>query len=238
MGSIFGGGGKPDTSGQEAAAAQANALQKQMYEESVARSEPFYQAGVSGMTELQRLMGLGGDAGSQGYGSLTQGYSPEMLTEDPSYQFRQTEGQKAIDRAMAAGGKTFSPEAVKALQGYNQNLASTEYGQAFDRNRATQGDLYNRLAGISGTGQQQVSGLQQAGQSYAGNVGQTNTSLADSMSAAQQQAQQGRSSMFGTLGSLAGMGVGYALGDPTGKLGKFGGSMLGGQIGGAAGRYI
>lgn len=225
---LFGGGDKVDTSGQERAAAQSTALQKQMYEEGVERSQPFYQAGVSGIGELQRLMGLGGDAGSEGYGSLMQGYSPEQLTEDPSYGFRLAEGQKAIDRAMAAGGKTFSPEAVKALTGYSQDLASTEYGRAFDRYRAGQGDIYNRLAGLTGTGQQQVSQLANLGQNYAGQVGQTQASLADAMSAAQQQNAANRSSMFGTLGSLAGAGIG-------GALGGWGGAAAGAGIGRAAG---
>lgn len=232
MSKIFGGGSSaPDTSGQERVASEANALQKQMYEESVQRSEPFYQAGVSGIGELQRLMGLLGDAESAGYGSLMQSFSPEMLTEDPSYGFRQAEGQKAIERAMAAGRGTLNPQAAQALIDYNQNLASTEYGQAYDRYRANQGDIYNRLAGLTGTGQQQVSALNQAGQSYAGNVGQTNASLANTMAAAQQQAASQRSGMFGTLGTLGGAAIGGFFGGPTG-------AMLGSSIGGSVGRMV
>lgn len=193
----------PDTSGQVAAAREANALQRQIYEESVERGQPFYDVGLAGSEKLSGYLGLDeaqrGNVPEGSYGSLLQSFSPDQLTEDPGFAFRQAEGNKALERQLASQGKTFSPEAAKALMGYNQGLASQEYGQAYDRYRADQGDIYNRLAALSGTGQQQISQLNQAGQSYAGNVGQTNASLADAQVAAQQAKNAGKQSMFNTL---------------------------------------
>lgn len=162
------------------------------------------------------------------YGSLLTPFSMEQFEADPSYAFRQEEGNKALERQLAAGGKSFTPEAAKALQGYNQNLASQEYMNAYNRYNTDQSNIYNRLANIAGVGQttaQQLTGL---GQQYAQNVGQTNASVAQAQFDAQQAAQQNRSSMFGNLGSLAGMGIGFATGGPAG-------AYWGGQIGGAAG---
>lgn len=195
----LGGDATPDTSGTDRAARESMALQERMYEESVARDKPFYDIGVQGAKTLQDYMGLGADTGTERYGSLLAPYSPEQLTDDPSYQFRQAEGQKGLERQLAAGGNTFSPRAAKELMRYNQGLASTEYGSAFDRNRATQGDIYNRLAGVSGAGQTASQGLTSAGQSYAGNIGQTLASQADVRTAADQAQQARRDSMFSSI---------------------------------------
>jgi hypothetical protein len=304
------GGGGYDTSGMQQAAAESNALQKEIYEESVQRGQPFYDVGVSGMQKLADYLGLQGGASnqsrgqiyeslspqytrqvttggggaddaalraeanriiqSQGYyggesdprftteyerlrdsglygnrqqttqeidynalnaavdqamaqqqqgrpdyfGSLLQSFNPEQLTEDPGYNFRLDEGQKALERRLAAQGKTFSPEAAKALSSYNQGMASQEYGNAYNRYNQNQTNIYNRLAGIAGIGQQQNAALTQAGQQYAGNVGQTVGSLANAESAAQQaRASQGQS-MFNTLiGAGASLGGAYLLSD-------------------------
>ncbi|MDP5211380.1 hypothetical protein, partial [Microbulbifer sp. 2205BS26-8] len=61
--------------------------------------------------------------------------------ESPDYQFRLSEGEKAINRSAAARGNLLSGAALKDLNAYGQNLASTEYGNWF-----------NRLAGLRGEG--------------------------------------------------------------------------------------
>lgn len=90
---------------------------------------------------------------------------------------------------------------------YNQGLASQEYGQAFDRYRAGQSDIYNRLAGISGTGQTQAAQLTGLGQQYAGTVGEIGTSLANAQAAAGQADKLRQQSMWGNL-----IGAGATLG--------------------------
>jgi len=70
----------------------------------------------------------------------SQGLSPgELGTEqfnfqaDPGYGFRMSEGLKALERSAAARGGLVSGGAGKALQRYGQDLASQEYGNAFQR---------------------------------------------------------------------------------------------------------
>lgn len=47
----------------------------------------------------------------------------------PGYQFRLDEGNKAIQRSAAARGKLFSGEALKAVTGYSQGVASDEFAR-------------------------------------------------------------------------------------------------------------
>ena len=70
----------------------------------------------------------------------------------PGFQFRKEQGKNALDRSMAATGNRLSGRAIKAAQRYGQGLASEEFANRF-----------NRLAGLSGTGQTAVNTGGQAG---------------------------------------------------------------------------
>ena len=322
---LGGKGGGYDTSGLEKATKQANQLQERIYDESIARGQPFYDVGVGGLGMLADYMGIGGGSqktagqirqellprytsqaqpsasglnmfidpegnmvgrdsverdflrargvsrptsqdlsslsnedlmailgpqgysvyggqpesvvdyagldaavqerlGSQGtpdyFGSLLQSFGKDQFQADPGYQFRMDEGTKAIERQLAAQGKTATPEAVKALMEYNQGLASQAYQDAYNRYNQDQNNIYNRLANIAGIGQTQTGQMAQLGQNYAGNVSENLTNLATAQSQAQQAAAAGRGSMFNTLLGLGGQ---IALAPTTG-----GGSLLGG----------
>lgn len=68
---------------------------------------------------------------------------------DPSYQFRLQEGQKALERSAIARGGGLGGGTAKALARYGQNMASTEYGAAFDRfqrDRTNRGLILSDLA--------------------------------------------------------------------------------------------
>jgi hypothetical protein len=100
---------------------------------------PYYQAGTAGLGQLQQL------ASGQGV--------PEFLANNPAYQFRQQESQRALERSAAARGGLLSGQFAKALQERSQGLASEEFGNAF-----------NRLSGVVGMGQQagqQLTGLRE-----------------------------------------------------------------------------
>lgn len=150
---------------QAAAAEQALRLQKQLADEQVLRNAPTVQAGDTARNRMLDLLGLSDRTGAAGYGSINQPYSmagfdPNSLMRnfgaadfqtDPGYNFRMSEGLKALDRQAAARGGMMSGAALKAAGRYGQDLASQEYGNAFNRfqtNRASQTglftDAYNR----------------------------------------------------------------------------------------------
>lgn len=169
----------------------------------------------------------------EGYGSLLERFGMDQYQQDPGYQFRQDEAQKALERRMAAQGVTLggggfgevNPQAYRALDDLSQNLASQEYGNAYNRYVNDQLNTFNMLMGASGSGQQVTGQMAGAGQNYATNVGNLQTGLAQAQYQAS-QANQGGGSMFG---SLLGAGVGALLA-PTGQ--GLAGAQLGAGIGG------
>ena len=57
----------------------------------------------------------------------------ELLANDPGYQFRQEQARKALEASALAKGMGMSGATLGALQERSQDLASQEYGQAWNR---------------------------------------------------------------------------------------------------------
>lgn len=63
------------------------------------------------------------------------------IMNDPGFQFRLNQGQAALERSAAARGRLFGTETLANTNQLAQNMASQEFGNAF-----------NRLAGLAGFG--------------------------------------------------------------------------------------
>jgi hypothetical protein len=87
---------------------------------------------------------------------------PDMsvFTASPDYQFRRDEGMRGIEQGAAARGGALSGNALRALSGFNSNMASTEFGNFYER--------MARLAGIGGAATNNAMNL---GQNFANNAG-------------------------------------------------------------------
>ena len=133
---------------QSEAARNELALLTRMYEEGVARQAPFLQGGTQAFNRLVGLQTGGPEAAQQ------------FLQMDPGYGFRLGEGMKALERVQAARGGLLSGGAIKAGQRYAQDVASQEYGNA-----------YNRLAGLANLGPQAAGVMSNLGQQYATSAG-------------------------------------------------------------------
>jgi len=157
---------------QAASADRAAQLQADQYQQTRADQEPFRQAGITTQNELLRQLGLGGDSSTAGYGNLMHDFGAGDFQADPGYGFRMSEGLKALDRQAAARGGLISGGALKAAQGYGQDLASQEYQNAFNRYQASRGSKYGMLSGQQGVGQAATNALGAAGQNYATNAGE------------------------------------------------------------------
>lgn len=83
------------------------------------------------------------------------------FTASPGYQFRLSEGTKAIQRSAAARGKLFSGDALKAVEGYAQGVASDEFA------RHVAG-----LQSLAGVGQSATNSSAAAGTNAANNISQ------------------------------------------------------------------
>ena len=143
---------------QSAASRYAADLQQKQYEENVQRQQPFYQAGVNALPELVQA-------------SKYTPFSMAQFQEDPGYQFRLSEGQKALERSAAARGGLISGAATKAATRYGQDMASNEYTNAFNRYQAERQARLGPLQSLTGMGQTTANTLGAAGQTNATNIG-------------------------------------------------------------------
>lgn len=111
----------------------------------------------------------------------------------PGYQFRFDEGQKALERMASARGLRLGSSTLKEAARFGEGLAADEYN-----------NYWNRLAGVSGTGQTANSQQIAAGQNYANAYGQN--ALAGGQAAASgylgvnNAAQGGINNLFSILG--------------------------------------
>jgi len=125
--------------------------------------------------------------GSTGDGYLLKNFTNEDFVKDPGYQFRMDEGNKGINRASAARGGYDSGATLKALTKYNQDYASNEFGNAYNRDAANKSRDYGFLSGTSNSGQQAAGALVGAGQSAANAMSNSNMATAQQVGAYQMQ---------------------------------------------------
>ena len=153
---------KDAASMQAAAANRAMDQERAMYEQGREDLAPYREQGYTALKDIERMKPF-----------LTSQFGPEQFGQylDPSMAFRQRLGTQATERLANIGGGAISGNTMRALTDYGQNLASTEYGNAFNRFQTERSNIYNTLANIAGMGQQSVNTGVQAGQNFA--AGQT-----------------------------------------------------------------
>ena len=137
--------------------------QRRQYDTTRADLQPWLKQGTAAVGRMGDLLGTSG----------TQMSPEQVMAMDPGYQFRLDEGEKAIGRGAAARGMNRSGATLKALTRFGQDYASNEFG-----------NIWNRLAGISGTGQTTGTNLGQFGAQSAGNIGGLMTGAANARGAA------------------------------------------------------
>lgn len=115
-----------------------------------------------------------GDPNDPGFGSLLDPFDAEQFYkyQDPGYWFRLQQGTQGLRNAASAGSGALSGAAMKDLLAYNQDMASTEYGNAFNRYQVQQGNIFQRLSDVARLGQSAAAGVGSAGTQLAGNAGQ------------------------------------------------------------------
>ena len=186
---IFGGNKAADA--QKKATKKAAKLQREALAQQLALTKPYVEAGKNALAEYQKL-------------APYEDFGMKQFQADPGYNFRMAEGLKGLERSAAARGLLQSGGTLKGIQQYGQNLASSEYENAFSRylsQREARLDPYRYL-----TGQGQAAAVGQAA-----NVGSTGAALAEiaaqrgNVNAAQ---AAGAAGAIGNAFSSIGQGVG------------------------------
>jgi len=187
-------GSQNAASAQTNAANQANATQQQNLAQQQQNQQPWLNTGGAALGQLGYNLGLNGyqngdpnnpgvNSSTGSYGSLMTPFSQSQFQTDPGYQFRLAQGQQALDRTAAAKGGLLSGAQLKATDQYNQNFASNEYSNAYNRYNNDQTNMYNRLAGTAGVGQQSANMLGQLGSNTANQISNTQSNLGNALGA-------------------------------------------------------
>lgn len=172
------------TDAQTQAANQNNALQQEIFQQTTANEKPYLQAGKNSLATLMQGLGLApGSSGGVKHGSLDAPFTAAMYKESPGYQFQLSQGINAVDNSASATGGVNSGNTLKALTQYGQGLANTDYQQAYNNYVANQNNVFNRLFGVAGAGQNAAASQGGFGQGFANAVSGNNNAIGNANSA-------------------------------------------------------
>jgi hypothetical protein len=194
------GGSQQAKASKDAAKAQTKATkatiaqQERALERQIGLQEPFRQTGVNALAD---------------YGTASQ-YTPfgmDQFQADPGYQFRMSEGLKALERSAASRGILQSGGTLKDITRFGQDAASQEYQNAFQRYLTERQAKLQPLEYRIGLGQAAASGQAATIGSTAATVGGLTTSLGDIRSAGTMGQANAFTNTLGNLSSLATQGA-------------------------------
>lgn len=148
---------------------------------------PWLEAGTGALSEQQNILGLSGREAQQ--------KSYDDYSMSPGQEFLRKRGEKAVIRQHLAIGGMGGGRVRSALNKQGIGFAAQDFGQH-----------YNRLAGISNTGQQTGQQMGQFGQNYAGNAAQQygliGNARASGIYGGQQADARGNQKFRDTLGTI------------------------------------
>jgi len=137
-------------------------IEKEMYDITREDLAPFRETGYAALKDIAKFQPL-----------FQSQFGPDQFQQylDPSMNFRMKLGQQATERLGNVSGGAVSGNTLRSLQEFGQNLASTEYGNAFNRFQTDRGNIYNMLSNQAGLGQNAVNTGVAANQATAQNLG-------------------------------------------------------------------
>lgn len=153
------------------AARESNAMQQNMYDQTVARNAPWVSGGTQSFNALLDRLGLSGNTGAAGYGTFGRTPTASDVMAEPGYQFGLDQGMNVLQNQLNARGMNYSGEQLKAINRYGNDYATTKYDAAFNRNQAAQQQAYNQLSGAAGMGQASANNTAAAGAGMATQYG-------------------------------------------------------------------
>lgn len=165
----------------------AAATQWRMFKRGLKETAPWRRVGRRALPRLEELI----------YGG------PGEFEESPGYQFRLQEGINTLQRGAAARGNLLSGATQKALVGFGQDYATSEYDNFLRRYYESQQPLFG-LAGMGGTTAAQTAGMaQQTG----ANIGQMQMQGGNLLAQGQMGAGMAGASAYGHYGNILNQGI-------------------------------
>lgn len=156
---------------QQASAAEAAKIQKEMYEQSRTDLAPWREAGGRAVTGMEDK-------------DYMRDFTMSDFNADPGYQFRMDEGTKALERSAAAKGGLMGGATLKGLTRFSQDTASNEYQNAYSRFNADRDRRFGRLSDLSRQGQSAAGQTANNAMSYGQNMADTYTGMGNAIASA------------------------------------------------------
>jgi len=180
-------------------------FQREIFEQQREDNAPWREIGEQSLRQLQ--------AGVKD-GRFTPGRFDFTFEESPGYQFRRQEGINALDASASARGRLQSGAQARAVTRYGSDLASQEYGNAFNRalteygvEADRRGQQFNQLASLSNVGQVANQQTAAARGQMAQSVGQSTQATGNALAQGALGAGQARASGYQNMAGAANQGM-------------------------------
>lgn len=147
----------------------------QMYQQGRTDQMPWMDAGNAALKQINRGLKKGGD--------FNRDFTLADFQAEPGYEFRRTEGLRGIEQSAAARGGALSGNTLRALNDFNSNIASDEFGNAYSRWNSDRDRRFARLSNVSSQGQSAAAGVGSMGMQAAGMMVNANGQMMDANSA-------------------------------------------------------
>jgi hypothetical protein len=185
--------------------------QERMFNRQVALQEPFRETGLAAQNRLADLLGISGRTNEPSYGYGLQRFTMDNYQADPGYGFRLKRGLDAMERTAAARGGLLSGNQLRGAMEFGQDLASQEYGNAFNRYQTERANILNPLQSLGGVGQTATNTLTNAAGNLGAGMAGAYSNLGNALGASAINAGNARASGYmGTANALSGA-VGQGL---------------------------
>lgn len=189
-----------DAADKQSLAAQQNIMtQKEETRRAELMTKPYREAGKEALSVIRE----GIKSGEFGPDSFK---FDQNNWKDPGYQFRVTQGLKALTNRANAAGNSQSGAQQKALMAYGQDMASQEYQNSFNRAVTEHGlnqQGFRDLQSIANSGQNATNMMVNARQTGANNQMASNSMSADAQANADITGGMQRASSYRNFADIA-----------------------------------
>lgn len=149
-------------------------FQNEEWDKQQQNQQPFLDAGQGAVLNLSQLLSKPGSGLLSPYGQTFKAPTLEEAENAPGYQFQRDQGLQALQNSAAARGELLDPNTQRALIGYGEGAAQSDYNNVYSQALQTFGtnydvwhqgqqDAYGRLMGLTGVGQTSAGQLGQEG---------------------------------------------------------------------------
>ena len=142
--------------------------------------------------------------GMMGFGAFARPFTAQDLTANlaPNYEFMRQQGLGAVTQGanVGGGGSNVQRAAIKFAEDYAKNA----YQDALNNYRLQQGDIFNRLTNLTGTGQTAQQNIGSSAAQFGSNIGQLGIGAGQALAAGQVGAANAMAGGLGNIGGLLG----------------------------------